>query len=85
MHTMHGMNTLNRFCNKQEALSKPLQVKIRKLPERPGGFGALVSWTFEHEKSKSLELINSNDLRQEFETEKKLTVYVLTKQAFIKK
>ena len=41
MHTMHEMNTSNRFCNKQEALSTPLQVGIRKLPEKPGRFGVL--------------------------------------------
>ena len=29
-HTMHGMNTSDRFYNKQEELLKPWQVRIRK-------------------------------------------------------
>ena len=59
MHTMHGMNTSNRFCNKQEALSTPLQVGIRKLPERPGRFGVLDivqdQWNDRHKESDFLE------------------------------
>ena len=41
MHTKHGMNTSDRFCNKQEALLTPWQVRIRKWPARLGQVGVL--------------------------------------------
>ena len=40
-HTMHEMNTSDRFYNKQEALLKPWQVRIRKLPGKLGPVGVL--------------------------------------------